>query len=135
VIHYLLDTNAMIGLLKDRHSPLARRARRTDPRQIGLSAIVVHELYYGAYKSLRRTENLGRLEAIRLEVLPFDKEDGMAAGEIRAALAAAGTPIGPFDVLMAGQAKARGLVLVTDNVREFQRVAGLNFENWANPRA
>jgi len=134
-MHYLLDTNAMIELLKDRHSPLARRARRTDPRQIRLSAIVVHEFYYGAYKSLRRAENLDRLEAIRLEVLPFDKEDGMAAGEIRATLGAAGTPIGPFDVLIAGQAKARGLVLVTDNVREFQRVAGLKIENWATPRA
>src|SRR3954447_24914786 len=108
-MHYLLDANAMIGLLKDRHSPLARQARRTDPRQIGLSAIVVHELYYGAYKSLRRAENLGGLEAIRFEVLPFDKEDGMAAGEIRATLAAAGTPIGPFDVdCRAGQsARAR----------------------------
>lgn len=134
-MRYLLDTNAMIGLLKDTASVLARRARRENPRRLGLSSIVAHELYYGAYKSQRRAENLDRLDAIRFEILPFDKEDAMAAGEIRAALAAMGSPIGPYDVLIAGQAKARGLVLVTDNVREFQRVADLRVENWADPRA
>lgn len=133
-MRYLLDTDAMVGLLRDTTSTLAARARREDPRAIALSSIVAHELYYGAYKSRRRVENLARLDAIRFEVLAFDKEDAMAAGEVRAALAAAGSPIGPYDVLIAGQAKARGLVLVSNNVREFQRVAGLRLENWADPR-
>jgi tRNA(fMet)-specific endonuclease VapC len=134
-MRYLLDTNAMIGLLKEAHSRLAERARREDPRSIGLSSIVAHELYYGAFKSQRRGENLARLDAIRFEVLPFDKEDAIAAGEIRAILATAGSPIGPYDVLIAGQARSRGLVLVTDNLREFRRVADLQVENWAGKEA
>ncbi|WP_262032434.1 PIN domain-containing protein [Microvirga sp. Mcv34] len=77
-MRYLLDTNAMIELLKGTTSHLAQRARREDPRQVGFSSIVAHELYYGAYKSRRRVENLERLDAIRFEVLPFDKEDAMA---------------------------------------------------------
>ena len=130
-MRYLLDTNAIIGLMKDADLPLARRAKRESSREIGLSSIVVHELYFGAYKSGRRQENLRRVGAIALEVLPFSKEDAMAAGEIRATLAAAGSPIGPYDVLIAGQAKSRGLVLVTGNTREFRRVANLRVENWA----
>jgi tRNA(fMet)-specific endonuclease VapC len=134
-MRYLLDTNAVIGLYKDAESVLARRVRRENRREIGLSSIVAHELYFGAYRSQRRATNLDRLEAISLDVLPFDKEDARAAGEIRATLASAGTPIGPYDVLIAGQAKARDLVLVTRNVSEFQRVAGLRVENWAEPQA
>ncbi len=130
-MRYLLDTNAVIGLLKDITSPLALRARRDDPRDVGLSSIVAHELYYGAFKSQRRAENLRRLDAIRFEVLPFDKEDAIAAGEVRATLAAVGSPIGPYDVLIAGQARARNLILVTDNVREFERVKDLRLENWS----
>ena len=130
-MRYLLDTNAVIGLLKDTTSPLALRARRDDPRDVGLSSIVAHELYYGAFKSQRRAENLRRLDAIRFEVLPFDKEDAIAAGEVRATLTAVGSPIGPYDVLIAGQARARNLVLVTDNVREFERVKDLRLENWS----
>lgn len=132
-MRYLLDTNAIIGLLKDATSPLALRARQEDPREVGLSSIVAHELYYGAYRSQRQSDNLKRLDAIRFDVLSFDKEDAVAAGEIRATLAAAGSPIGPYDVLIAGQAKARNLILVTDNVREFQRVSGLRVENWTAP--
>ncbi len=130
-MRYLLDTNAVIGLLKDTTSPLALRARRADPRDVGLSSIVAHELYYGAFKSQRRAENLVRLDAIRFEILPFDKEDAIAAGEVRATLAAVGSPIGPYDVLIAGQAKARNLTLVTDNIREFERVKDLRLENWS----
>ena len=63
-------------------------------------------------------------------MLGFDKEDAQAAGKVRAMLAASGTPIGPYDVLIAGQALARGLVLVTHNVGEFSRVAGLQVEDW-----
>ncbi len=130
-MRYLLDTNAVIGLLKDITSPLALRARRDDPRDVGLSSIVAHELYYSAFKGQRRAENLRRLDAICFEVLPFDKEDAIAAGEVRATLAAVGSPIGPYDVLIAGQARARNLILVTDNVREFERVKDLRLENWS----
>jgi tRNA(fMet)-specific endonuclease VapC len=67
---------------------------------------------------------------LRFEVLDFDREDARKAGEIRASLANAGTPVGPYDVLIAGQAVARGLTLVTNNTREFQRVASLRIEDW-----
>ncbi|MFD2262256.1 type II toxin-antitoxin system VapC family toxin [Lacibacterium aquatile] len=126
---YLLDTNAVIALMKGDPAFLTRlRARR--PQDFFLSAIVEHELFYGAYKSQRVTENLARVAALQFEVLPFDSEDAQASGRIRAVLGSEGTPIGPYDVLIAGQALARGLVLITRNLREFQRVPGLMAEEW-----
>jgi tRNA(fMet)-specific endonuclease VapC len=71
-----------------------------------------------------------RIEALRFEVVEFDREDARKAGELRASLAASGTPIGPYDVLIAGQALARGLVLITHNMREFRRVPDLAIEDW-----
>ena len=128
-MRYLLDTNAVIGIL-DGATALNRRLRREKARDIALSSIAVHELYYGAFKSQRRAPNLEVVDSIGFEVLAFDRNDARVAGEIRAALAIAGTPIGPYDVLIAGQAKARDLVLVTSNVQEFRRVAGLEIANW-----
>ncbi|MGH7081033.1 MAG: PIN domain-containing protein [Acetobacteraceae bacterium] len=84
----------------------------------------------GACKSRRRSENLARVEGLQFAVLEFDQEDAREAGEIRAALASAGTPIGPYDVLIAGQARARDLILITRNVGEFSRVRGLRIEDW-----
>ncbi|QYY34012.1 type II toxin-antitoxin system VapC family toxin (plasmid) [Cupriavidus pinatubonensis] len=126
---YLLDANAVIAMLKGERIML-ERLRAHLPTDFGLPSIVAHELYYGAYKSQRAVANLARIEALQFEVVPFDAEDAQHAGEIRAQLAAAGTPIGPYDVLIAGQARARNLILVTHNVREFARVAQLNVEDW-----
>ena len=130
-MRYLLDTNAVIALLKSGVSPIARRTRQYAPASVLLSSIVTHELYFGAFKSARVDHNLARLGALRLEVIPFDKEDAITAGSIRAKLALAGTPIGPFDILIAGQALCRGLTLVTANTREFSRVEGLRVEDWS----
>ena len=130
-MRYLLDTNAVIAILKSATSPIAAQIRRHDPREIVLSSIVTHELYFGAYKSQFPEANLKRLDALRFEVLAFDKEDSIAAGKVRAELQAAGTPIGPFDLLIAGQALCRGLTLVTANTREFVRVQGLVVEDWS----
>jgi len=130
-MRYLLDTNAVIAILKSATSPIATQIRRHDPREIVLSSIVTHELYFGAFKSRFPDANLKRLDALRFEVLAFDKEDSIAAGKVRAELQAAGTPIGPFDVLIAGQALCRGLTLVTANTREFVRVQGLAVEDWS----
>lgn len=127
---YLLDTNAVISLLNDPSGPVSCRLRLYPPHDIGLSAIVIHELYFGAFKSHRQEKNLATVDALRFEVLPFDHEDARHAGDIRAALAAQGTPIGAYDVLIAGQARARKITLVTRNQREFQRVDGLQAENW-----
>lgn len=126
---FLLDTNALIAVLKS--SPdFLRRMRQYQPTDFGMPVIVVHELYFGAYRSTQVARNLARIEEIQFEVLDFDAEDARQAGEIRAALAATGTPIGPYDALIAGQALARGLALVTHNTREFGRVLGLVVEDW-----
>ena len=128
-MRFLLDTNAVIGLLGGNAGILAS-VRRHSPQDFGIPAVAAHELYYGAYRSAKQVQNLALLDGLRLEVLGFDKEDAQAAGKVRAMLAASGTPIGPYDVLIAGQALARGLVLVTHNVGEFSRVAGLQIEDW-----
>jgi tRNA(fMet)-specific endonuclease VapC len=128
-VRFLLDTNAVIALLKGEAGFVAR-LRRYEPGDFGLSSIVLHELYYGAYKSQRVGANLARIEALRFEIVAFDEQDARRAGEVRAALAAAGTPIGPYDVLIGAQALARGLTLVTRNFGEFARVAGLRVEDW-----
>jgi tRNA(fMet)-specific endonuclease VapC len=129
-MRYLLDASAVIALLNDRSSRLARRARRESPNDLAISVIVAHELFYGAYKSARVDRNLTLIDALRFAVLDFDVEDARRAGEIRALLAGKGTPIGAYDVLIAGQALARGMILVTQNTREFIRVPGLRIENW-----
>jgi len=128
-VRFLLDTNAVIGLLSGDTGMLAG-VRRHVPGDFGIPAVAAHELFYGAYRSARQAQNLALLDGLPLAVLEFNKEDTRQAGEIRAALAAAGTPIGPYDVLIAGQALARGLVLVTHNVSEFSRVSGLLVEEW-----
>ena len=128
-MRFLLDTNAVIALLEDDRS-LVARIRTYLPSDFGISAIVHHELCFGAYKSRRVAANLQNVHALQFEVVPISKADAERAGEIRAALQAGGTPIGPCDVLIAGQAVTRSLTLITHNVAEFSRVAGLEFEDW-----
>ena len=129
-MRYLLDANAVVGLLNDRPRNLVERARREPARDIAIPAIVAHELFYGAFRSRRAAQNLTRIDALRFEVIEFDKEDARQAGEVRAWLAAQGQPIGPYDVLIAGQAVARNVILVTRNTREFGRVPRLQLDNW-----
>lgn len=106
--------------------------RRHAPQDFGIPTVAAHELFYGANRSARQTQNLALLDGLRLAVLEFDKEDARQAGEVRAMLVTAGTSIGPYEVLIAGQALARGLVLVTHNAGEFARVTGLQVEDWQN---
>jgi tRNA(fMet)-specific endonuclease VapC len=127
---YLLDANAVIALLNDASSKLAQRVRRERPGDIAVSAIVVHELFYGAFKSRRMTQNVALIDALQFAVIEFDKEDARQAGQVRALLAFKGTPIGPYDVMIAGQAMARDMILVTRNTNEFARVPGLRIEDW-----
>lgn len=126
---YLLDANAVIALMKG-NEHLITGLRRHRPADFAMPAIVAHELFYSAYKSLRTAENLARIDALQFNILEFDRNDARKAGEIRATLHADGTPIGPYDVLIAGQAVARNLILITRNLREFERVAELQAENW-----
>ncbi|KEC72265.1 tRNA(fMet)-specific endonuclease VapC [Rhizobium leguminosarum bv. phaseoli CCGM1] len=125
----MLDANAVIALMKGNERVIAE-LRRHRPQDFAVPAIVAHELFYGAYKSLRIDENLARIEALQFTILEFDRNDARKAGEIRATLHASGTPIGPYDVLIAGQAAARDLILITRNLREFERVTFLQIEDW-----
>jgi tRNA(fMet)-specific endonuclease VapC len=136
---YLLDTNACIALINGTEANVRRRFQRAVARDsvVLLSSIVAFELWYGVGKSQRKESNTQRLEAFLagpLEWTPFDEDDARAAGNVRAELEAAGTPIGAYDVLLAGQARRRGATLVTSNAREFGRVKGLKWEDWAVPR-
>ena len=128
---FLLDTNAVIAVLKDRDSAIGQRLRQCAPADVFVSAIVLHELFYGAFKSARVAHNVAVVEALRFGVLEFGREDARAAGEVRAALAARGTPIGPYDVLIAGQALARGMVLVTRGWSVLSTFEKLAAEDWS----
>ncbi|HEX8514336.1 MAG TPA: PIN domain-containing protein [Allosphingosinicella sp.] len=129
-MRFLLDSNIFIqAMVKgDRH---LKRQMRIHLSQIALSTIVQYELYSGSRQSRRRREQIEGIEELALRLLPFDSADAQAAGEIRAELKRKGTPIGPYDLLIAGQARARGLTVVTRNVGEFRRVEGLAVEEWA----
>ena len=132
---YCLDTNAVIGVLNERAPLVAERfdleiARGTT---ILISTIVVYELRYGVARSGRPERNRSVLETfleLPVSIIAFDAEDAAEAGEIRAALARNGTPIGPYDVLIAAQARRRGAALVTLNRGEFERVPGLIVTGW-----
>lgn len=136
MIHTLLDTNAVITLVGRRSPELLGQVEASEPGSLAISAIVAHELWYGAYRSQKVAFNLETLRLLftDLVILDITPEDARVAGEIRAELARAGTPIGPYDVLIAGQAKARGLILVTNNTGEFGRIAGLILEDWTIAR-
>ncbi len=136
---YLLDTNACIALINGTPKEVRRRFQRAIAKEatILVSSVVAFELWYGAAKSQRREANTQRLEAFLagpLEWTLFDEDDAREAGTVRAELEITGKPIGAYDVLIAGQARRRGATLVTSNVREFDRVAGLKCEDWAGSR-
>lgn len=99
---------------------------------MAISAVTLGELVFGAEHSRQVERNLADIEAMsaRLEVLSFDNKAAYLFGQIRAALYSAGRPIGPYDMMIAGQARASGLILVTNNLKEFERVPGLILEDW-----
>ena len=130
---YLLDTNTCIRLLnEDRNSAVSRRLAMIHLGDVTICSVVQAELYWGAFKSSRRDSNLARLERFFSEFpsLPFDDQSAIIYGQIRAGLAASGTPIGSNDLLIASIALANNLILVTHNTREFSRVQGLRLEDW-----
>ena len=129
---YLLDTYACIRILNNSSSALITRLREHRPDEIALCSIVKSELLYGAQRSSRIAENLRVLDRFfePFYSLPFDDNCVQAFGRIRTELERAGTPIGPYDLLIAATAIAGNRTLVTANIREFSRVAGLTIENW-----
>lgn len=132
MLKYLLDTNIIIFTMKNRPQQVKSRFLEHDGR-ISISTITLGELVFGAEHSQQVERNLADIEAMaaRLEVLPFDKKAAYHFGQIRASLYSTGRPIGPYDMMIAGQARSSGLILVTNNVKEFSRVPGLLIEDWS----
>ena len=135
---YLLDTNVCIALFNGSSPAIRRRFEQAQTRgDVTLfSSVVAYELWYGVEKSRKKEQNAQRVQTFSagpLEWAVFDDDDAREAGAVRAALEATGTPIGAYDVLLAGQARRRGAVLVTSNTGEFARVSGLTLEDWAVP--
>jgi len=136
-LNYLLDTNACIALLNGTPPRVRERYEGAvgEGAQVFVPAVVAFELWYGVSKSQRPAANAQRLGGLLLrttiQILPFEWEDARAAGSIRALMETAGTPLSAYDYLIAGQALARQMTLITSNVREFRRVRGLTWEDWA----
>lgn len=130
---YMLDTNICIYAIKNKPERVLQRLKENQQNGLCISAITLSELEYGAAKNSNPQKNQAAIMQLLLvlDVLPFDDRASMEYGKIRAYLEKQGTPIGPLDTLIAGHARAEGLVLVTNNVREFVRVPGLKVENWA----
>jgi tRNA(fMet)-specific endonuclease VapC len=128
---YLLDTNILIALLRGRGDGARTRLRESSGR-IGVSTITEMELEHGIERSSEPSRSRQAVDELLslVDVLEFDSLAAMHAGRIRAVLDAKGTPIGPYDALIAGHARSLGLVMVTNNVREFSRVPGLEIEDW-----
>ena len=134
-MNYLLDTDAVIALLNNNPPGVRSRLRQvvTEGASIAVPSIVLYELWYGVARSARRGENAERLRVFlsgNIDILPFDEEDAVVAGDLRAGLETAGTPIGPYDLLIAAQALRSRTALVTANVSEFARVRGLVWQDW-----
>ncbi len=131
-MRYLLDTNTCIYIAKRRPSQVLARFRRTRPGDVGMSVVTRIELAYGAWKSQQRDANLDRIQSLEglIPVLPLEANVCEHYGRLRTELERRGFPIGAHDMLIAAHALALGLTLVTNNLREFQRVPQLSLENW-----
>ncbi len=131
MLKYMLDTNICIFTVKNRPQQV-REAFNRHHGQLCISSISLMELIYGAERSAMPERNLSVIEGFsaRLEVLNYDQAAATHTGQLRAELARSGTPIGPYDQLIAGHARSQGLILVTNNRPEFDRVPGLRVEDW-----
>lgn len=131
MLKYMLDTNIVIYTIRNRPRDVRRHFERHDG-QMCLSTVTWGELVYGAERSTQPERNLADIEGLgaRLEIVPFNTLAAMHFGQVRAELYRTGKPIGPYDMMIAGHARALGLILVTNNLREFERVPGLRLENW-----
>ena len=131
-MRYMLDTDICIYAINERPPGVSQALREHHAEGLGVSAITASELHFG----VARTKSARNAQALRqflagLEVADFDGVAAEVAGQVRAWLAAQGTPIGPYDSLVAAHAQALGVILVTNNTWEFERVPGLTLANWA----
>lgn len=134
MLQYMLDTNTVIFVLKNKPDFLRQRFNEQHGR-LSISSVVLSELVYGAENSTKVDANMRSIEGFtaRLDVLPFEDAAAHHTGRIRAQLRQSGTPIGSYDAMIAGHARSMGLTVVTNNVREFERVPGLQVEDWTTP--
>ena len=132
MLKFMLDTNICIFTIKNRPREV-RSVFKQHHGQMCISTVTLMELIFCAEKSSSPERNLADVEAFaaRLEVLQYDQEAAAHTGQLRAELARQGQPIGPYDQMIAGHARSRGLIIVTNNRREFDRVPGLRVEDWA----
>lgn len=128
---YLLDTDTIVYTLKG-HPIVAKNLRRHLHDPIKISVITLMELYYGAYKSERVTSNLAKIKRLEseLDIIPIGREQTEIFGIHKAKLEESGTPLDDFDLALASCALSQNLVLVTNNVKHFNRIEGLKIENW-----
>ena len=129
---YILDTNICIYIIKKKPESVFNKFRELTPGEVGISSITLAEMQYGIGKSSKPGQNQEALNQflLPLEILDFNTKAAIEYGRIRSVLEKKGTPIGSLDMLIAAQAKSVGTVLVTNNTKEFKRVAGLKLENW-----
>jgi tRNA(fMet)-specific endonuclease VapC len=133
-MRFMLDTDICIYTINERPPAVLSAFRRFQSAGLGISSVTAAELFFGAARtgSQRNLDALRRLLAT-LEVAPFDALAAEVSGSLRAWLTSQGTPIGPYDTLIAAHAHALGVTLVSNNAREFERVPGLKLENWVEP--
>ena len=133
---YLLDTNICIYIINKKPPAVVKRIQSKQLEQIAISSITLSELEYGIVRSRYPDRNrIALLEfLIPFMILDFDQMASVVYGWIRSFLESKGKPIGPMDLLLAAQAKSRNMILVTNNEKEFNRIDGLQTENWARSR-
>lgn len=131
-MRYLLDTSICIYLIKKHPPTVLEQFRQHSPQDVGISTITLFELECGAQKSrqIQRTRDALARFLLPLTILDTDRHAAADAAIIRADLEKKGTPIGPYDLLIAGLARSRGMTLVTNNTKEFAWIEGLRLENW-----
>ena len=131
-MRYLLDTNICIYLIKKHPSEILARFRQHSPQDVAISTITLFELQYGVEKSQYRQRSEGALAKflLPLNLVYLDYSSAIEAAAIRAQLETKRMPIGPYDLLIAGLARSRDMTLVTNNTKEFERIVGLDLENW-----
>lgn len=129
---YMLDTNICIYMIKQKPRQVIEKLKSMNKSDLCISSITYSELLYGVEKSLNVAKNLLALTMFlsNIEILPYDENASLDYGFIRANLEKKGKPIGPLDLLIAAHAKSLKMTLVTNNVKEFERVKGLDIENW-----
>ena len=131
-MRYMLDTNICIYAIKHKPEQVFIRLQEHDPSEICISSVTYAELVYGVEKSRAIEKNRVALALLlaNIEIMSFDTLAAESYGKVRADLEKAGTPIGSLDMMIAGHAKSRGYIVVTNNTKEFERVTGLQIENW-----